>query len=118
MSVSDEKELLLDGARRTPPDIEDAFELRDDDAGLLASHGDSLHGVTVQLDAFAVNGGARLAVLFLLLDRSAYGGEVAGDSDGWSRETGAVVMMRVLRRGEEVNRGREVSIGEREEVGR
>lgn len=54
----------------------------------MAADGDAFDGVAVQFDAFAVHGGARLAVLFFFLDCSADGGEVAGDSEG-GREAGA-----------------------------
>ena len=108
MRVGDEKELLLDGARRTPSDVEDASELGDDDAGLVAADGDALDGVPVQFDAFAVHCGACLAVLFFLFDCSADGGEVAGDSEG-GHEAGAGGVYKV------VNRWRAESIGERED---
>lgn len=71
MSVSDEKKLLLNSTRRAPPNIEDTFELRDDDASLVPTYRNALNCITLQFDAFTVNGGSCFPVLFFFLDCAA-----------------------------------------------
>lgn len=66
MGMSDEQKVLMNGPGRAPPDVESAFELRDDNAGLMAANRETLNVQALQVHTFAENLGPGKPVLFVL----------------------------------------------------
>lgn len=80
--MGDEDEILVNGPRGAPADVEGALELGHDHAGLVAPDGDALDGEPLDVDALAGDLGPGLPVLLLLLHRPVDRGQVAGALEG------------------------------------
>lgn len=82
MSMSDKDKALLNGTRGAAADIESTLEVRNDNASVMATNGESLNWKAFQVKSFAENFGTCSAVFLFFFDSLAYSSYVARPFEG------------------------------------